>query len=131
MDWIPNEMLVENWKHVEGVWDLVNLAAWLEFFVYVNLKFVLREDFLIILPELENGAIIWSHVMAFFSWNGGPLVIIKLKVEYVAIEQICNFNTFINKYLKIILKQVRWDPIILKLNQVLDYMLNGSDLIIS
>ena len=62
------------------------------------LKFFLRIDGGVVLSEFENARIIWSNAFFIISMVSGPFIIVKGKLENIAVQQTNHRNSNFYKF---------------------------------
>ena len=123
-------MITHHWQQVYMEWYFEDLVACL----FLIDCFELRswEDFVILIHQVEQWAIVWSEILTVISMIRYPLIIVKRIPKDLALicQKRCNYHTFLNQLLKVSSKQERRHKAILILNDVLDDVINGFELVV-
>ena len=90
----------------------------------------LCENLLVSVPDVENGAIEGFDDPFSVPVSHRPLVVVQFIFEDIALKQARKTHSSQDKHSEILLEQVAADKIILKLNNVLNEVLHGPNLVV-
>jgi len=102
-------VLTQESQHIDLIFHLVNLTAvdnWCILIVW-HQEVLFMEHLGVIVAQIKNCVIIWSHVIVFVSMCGWPLIKIKCVTEYLAVEQFRDVYTLINELFHVFVKEER------------------------
>ena len=88
------------------------------------------EHYPIAVPHIEIWAIVWSDAVLRVEVIWWPVVVIKHHVEDIASQQVVHWDSFLNKDRQLLCKKIAGDKIILILDNVLDDLTHGMDLVV-
>lgn len=128
---INQNMVSQNWYHVQSVTNFVNLSAILLTIWFWHIKLILRKNCFIMLTNVKNGFIVWSKILSVICVGSRPFIVIKFKLENIWAQKIFNFDTFFNQLSEVFQKQVRGSVIVLVLDDVVYDNWYSLDLVVS
>ena len=123
-------MITHHWQQVNMEWYFEDLVACL--FLIDCFELGSWEDFVILIHQVEQWAIVWSEILTVIGMIGYPLIIVERIPKDLALicQKRCNHHTLLNQLLKVSSKQERRHKAILILNDVLDDVINGFELVV-
>ena len=93
-------------------------------------EFFIDEDVLVAVSNVEQGPVEWLDTWLLIWVCVWPLIKVKLEFEHIALNQRRQAYTTKDHHCEILLEEVAADKIILKLDDVLNQVLDSSNLVI-
>lgn len=123
-------MLANGREQVRAVLDLVDFVGIEAAHLLFDLLQGCPEALLVLASHLENGAVVGNDQLFIIRMGRRPLIIIKVEVEHITIQQFSDFNPLFHDNREVSLKQERGDEVILIVNNVPNDLLDCTGLII-
>lgn len=111
-----DDVLSNDWKQVDGVFDLVNFTcvdgANLDFFLSIlghiidGSELFLMEHNLVVLSNVENRVVIWSQMSVIVSVGTWPFIIIELQTEYIAVKKWENIDCLFEEHWEVLQEKI-------------------------
>lgn len=122
------------WQYVQAILyleDLLSCILLILSHLFYASVFIFGEDCSIVLLNHENVLIVWTQDFFFAVVGGWPLIIVKLVIEYMTLQQRCHFNTFFNQRWKDLEEEIATDKRVLVLDHILNHNINRPHLVTS
>ena len=88
------------------------------------------EDLAVAVSQLKYGVIVGSQVRLGVLVDAGPLIKAELHIVYLTLKQVLDMNSLINDFFQVLLKKEGRRVNVLILDNVLNYKLDSTDLVV-